>query len=96
MGKGESCCSLMKNFLCPAERAIDILLRIFTRINGTSRRNDAVRNEKTRPELTNLTVQYYAVSAENLCFSQSENKSKEKSYYLTMAYFFCSNQIVNS
>lgn len=52
MGKGESCCSLMKNFLCPAERAIDILLRIFTRINGTSGRNDAVRNEKTRPELT--------------------------------------------
>lgn len=44
----------MKSFLLPAERAIDTLLRIFTRINGTSGRNDGIRNEKTRPELIKL------------------------------------------
>lgn len=51
MGKGKNCCFLMKNFLRPAERAIDILLRFFTRVNGTIGRNDAVRNEKTMPGL---------------------------------------------
>lgn len=66
----------MKIFLCPAQKTIDVLQRIFTRINGTSGRNDAVRNEKTRPELIKLYSTVPCRKCRNFLFFRLKTKAK--------------------